>query len=90
VPSFDQEGTRQRNILIEAYQEFRDFSETWLRLVEPLRSLRFLNYCTWIARRFLNPYFQRTFAHFGTVQLWQREIQDLQEQIARIDRQAGW
>jgi len=90
VPSFDQEGARQRNVLIEAYREFRDFSDTWIRLVEPLRSLRFINYCTWIARRFLDPYFQRTFSHFGTVQFWQREIQDLQEQIARIDRQAGW
>jgi len=90
VPSYDAEGQRQRRLMLEAYREFRDFSDTWLRLVEPLRALRFINYSTWIARRFRDPAFQRTFTHFGTVQYWQREIQDLREQIARIDQESDW
>ena len=85
VPSADAEGARQRRVLVEAYQEMRDFSPTWLRLVEPLRALRYVHYATWIARRWADPTFQRTFAHFGTVQYWQAEIQALREQIARID-----
>lgn len=86
VPSADGEGQRQRELLIEAYRQFRDFDETWLRLVEPLRALRFIHYSTWIARRWYDPFFKRTFAHFGDLQYWQREVQDLREQIARIDQ----
>jgi len=88
VPSYDSEGARQRRVLLEAYSEFRDFYDGWLRLVEPLRALRYINYNTWIARRCRDPAFSRTFTNFGTLQHWQREIQDLREQIARVDMMA--
>jgi Ser/Thr protein kinase RdoA (MazF antagonist) len=90
VPSADEEGRRQRELLVESYRRFRDFSDTWMRLVEPLRALRFIHYSTWIARRWNDPSFRRTFSDFGTIQYWQREIQDLREQIARIDVTIGW
>ncbi|MBW2277984.1 MAG: serine/threonine protein kinase, partial [Deltaproteobacteria bacterium] len=51
VPSYDEYGQRQRAELLEAYREFREFDHAWLRLVEPLRALRFVHYSTWIARR---------------------------------------
>ncbi len=86
VPSADQEGQRQRTLLIDAYRQFRDFDDNWLKLVEPLRALRFIHYSTWIARRWHDPYFQRTFTHFGTLLYWQQETQDLREQIARTDQ----
>ncbi len=84
--SADEEGGRQRRVLVDAYRKVRDFSDTWLRLVEPLRALRFIHYATWIARRWQDPQFKRTFGHFGDVVYWQREVQDLREQIARIDQ----
>jgi Ser/Thr protein kinase RdoA (MazF antagonist) len=89
VPSYDADGARQRGLLMDAYREFREFKDAWLGLVEPLRALRYINYSTWIARRFRDPAFQRAFAHFGTQQYWEREVQDLREQIARIDQQSG-
>jgi Ser/Thr protein kinase RdoA (MazF antagonist) len=85
VPSYDEDGQRQRGILLEAYRQFRDFADAWLRLVEPLRALRYVNYATWIARRWQDPTFQRTFVQFGTLQYWEGQVQDLREQIARID-----
>jgi len=87
-PSADAEGQRQLRSLVEAYAQMRDFDPVWLRLVEPLRALRFVRYSTWIARRWADPAFKRTFSHFGTIQYWQRELTDLREQIARIDNQA--
>lgn len=84
VPSFDEYGARQRDILLDAYREFRDFDPAWLRLVEPLRALRFIHYSAWIARRRHDPTFQKTFDYFGTTQYWQKETQDLREQLARI------
>ncbi len=85
VPSSDDYGARQRDKLLEGYRDFRDFDPAWLRLVEPLRALRYIHYATWIARRWDDPIFRRTFGHFGSVRYWQGEIQDLREQIARID-----
>ena len=85
VPSYDDEGKRQRELLIEAYETFREFNRTELRLIEPLRALRFIHYTAWISRRWEDPSFKRMFSHYGTLLYWQREIQDLREQIARID-----
>ncbi len=87
APSADAHGQQQLRGLVEAYSQMRDFDPAWLRLVEPLRALRFIRYATWIARRWADPAFKRTFTHFGTLQYWQREVQDLREQIARIDSQ---
>jgi len=86
IPSADEEGQRQRMLLLESYRQFREFETGWLRLVEPLRALRYINYATWIARRWHDPTFRSTFAHFGTVQYWEGQIQDLREQIARVDQ----
>ncbi len=93
VPAYDAEGQRQRKLLVETYGEMRDFHPSWLRLVEPLRALRFIHYSTWIAKRWADPIFPRTFSYFGTLMYWQREIQDLREQIARLDNDPidyGW
>ena len=90
LPSFDEQGARQRNLFLTAYAEFRDFDPAWLRLIEPLRALRFIHYSTWIARRWHDPAFPNTFQYFGTVQYWQREINDLREQIARLDYAPAW
>ena len=84
VPSFDAYGERQRDLLLDAYTQFRAFNPGWLSLVEPLRALRYIHYSTWIARRWHDPTFKRTFDYFGTLQYWQKEIQDLREQLARI------
>jgi Ser/Thr protein kinase RdoA (MazF antagonist) len=88
VPSYDAEGDRQRQVLLEGYRAERDFPDEWLRLVEPLRALRFVHYAAWIARRWEDPIFQRTFGHFGTVRYWQQETLDLREQLARLDHAA--
>jgi len=85
VPSFDDYGRRQRDVLLEAYEEFRRFDPAWLALVEPLRALRFIHYSAWVARRWSDPVFPRTFPYFGTLMYWQKETQDLREQIARMD-----
>ncbi len=85
APSADEYGKRQRDIVIEGYNEFREFRPLWLRLVEPLRALRYIHYSTWIARRIKDPAFIKTFEYFGSLQYWQKETMDLREQIARID-----
>jgi Ser/Thr protein kinase RdoA (MazF antagonist) len=81
LPGRDAEAARQRRLLIEAYRQFRDFDERWLRLVEPLRAFRFVFYAAWIARRWRDPAFPSAFPHFGSADYWERETRDLEEHV---------
>lgn len=81
APSRDAEGQRQRALLIDGYREFRLFENSWLRLVEPLRTLRYINYAAWIASRWDDPAFPAAFPHFGTEEYWEDETADLEKQI---------
>ncbi|MCB1165295.1 MAG: serine/threonine protein kinase [Leptospiraceae bacterium] len=78
------EGMRNRSILLQGYRQFREFSDEWLQLVEPLRSLRFIHYSYWIAKRIEDPAFPTAFPHFGTEDYWANELNDLQDQMRII------
>lgn len=84
LPGRDSEGIRQRQLLIDAYREFRDFELSWLRLVEPLRAFRFVFYAAWIARRWRDPAFPSAFPHFGTAEYWETETRDLEALVGSL------
>ena len=84
TPARDTEGLRQRQVLLDAYRLFRDFNDSWLALIEPLRALRYIRYAAWIAKRWEDPAFPPAFPHFGTEQYWEDETRDLEEQLAHI------
>ncbi len=88
LPGRDAEGRRQRQLLIDAYRQFRDFDSRWLRLVEPLRAFRFVFYAAWIARRWEDPAFPAAFPHFGSDAYWDAETRDLEELVERLLRGA--
>lgn len=81
VAGRDPESIRQRGVLLEGYQEFRSFDRSSLRLIEPLRALRYVNYTTWIAKRWDDPAFPKAFPQFDTHQYWSTEVEDLEEQL---------
>ena len=89
LPGRDAEGARQRALLLDAYRTLRDFDPRWLRLVEPLRALRFVRYAAWIARRWEDPAFPSAFPHFGTAEYWENETRDLEEQLRVVARGGG-
>jgi Ser/Thr protein kinase RdoA (MazF antagonist) len=89
LPGRDLEGARQRSLLVESYRQFRDFDEGWLDLVELLRGMRFVWYGAWIARRFEDPAFPDAFPHFGSEDYWERETQDLEEQLELVSAGLG-
>jgi len=84
VPARDAEGLRQREVFLDAYRTFRPFDPAWLRLVEPLRSLRYVRYAGWIAGRWEDPAFPAAFPHFGTERYWEGETRDLEDQLEFI------
>ena len=71
--------------LIEGYNEFFEFRPQELNLIESLRTLRIIKYSAWLARRWEDPAFPRTFPWFNTERYWAEHILELREQMAALD-----
>ncbi len=80
-------GAQQQQLaaIIKGYREFHDFNPAELALIEPLRTLRMLHYAGWLARRWEDPAFPRSFPFFNTQRYWQDHILALREQAAALD-----
>ena len=89
IPGRDPDAARQRALLVDAYRQFRDFDESSLRLVEPLRAFRFVFYAGWIAQRWEDPAFPDAFPHFGSADYWETETRDLEMLVDQIERTGG-
>lgn len=87
IPGRDDDALRQRNILLDAYKTMSDFDDRSLRLIEPLRALRFIHFSAWIAKRYQDPAFTRAFPDFGTPVYWETQIHDLRDQLALIQEE---
>jgi Ser/Thr protein kinase RdoA (MazF antagonist) len=88
VPGRDRTGLADREILLSGYEEMRDFDRATLALVEPLRGLRLIHYAGWLARRWHDPIFPRSFPHFGSEEYWREQTEDLEQQEIAIAQ--GW
>ncbi len=83
-------GDRERQTvqlaeILQGYLEFNEFNFAELRLVEALRTLRLLHYNGWLAARWDDPAFPRTFTWFNAPRYWEQHLQDLREQAAALD-----
>ena len=76
----------QWNTLIEGYEDFREFDDRQLKLVEPLRAMRMLHYSAWLARRWQDPSFQRNFPWFNSNRYWEEQVLALKEQFAELNQ----
>ncbi|MBT0585327.1 serine/threonine protein kinase [Alteromonas sp. SM 2104] len=82
-------GDRQQQLIqletvIEAYEEFHEFNQTELALIEPLRAMRMVHYMAWLAKRWEDPAFPRAFPWFGTDKYWEQQILALKEQLSAL------
>lgn len=87
LPGRDAHTRRQREIFIEAYERFRLFDRATLGLIEPLRALRLVHFSTWLARRWHDPIFPATWPQFGEEGYWAQEADELERQLALIERE---
>ncbi|QIB65853.1 serine/threonine protein kinase [Kineobactrum salinum] len=71
----------QLSEMVEGYNEFFDFQPRQLRWIEPLRTLRLVNYAAWLARRWQDPAFPRSFTWFNTERYWGDHVLALREQL---------
>jgi Ser/Thr protein kinase RdoA (MazF antagonist) len=70
--------------LVEGYSEFCDFDPRQIRWIETLRTLRLINYAAWLARRWEDPAFPRSFTWFNTERYWADHILELREQMSAL------
>ena len=80
IPGRDDFAKRQLDILLEAYDQMRSFDFRSLRLIEGLRALRMIHFDAWIAKRWDDPAFPKSFPEFGTEKYWAEQLQRLEEQ----------
>ena len=70
--------------LLEGYETFLEFPHSTLRLIEPLRAMRFIHYTAWCARQKADGGFARLAPGWGTADFWRQEIADLAVQNQEI------
>jgi Ser/Thr protein kinase RdoA (MazF antagonist) len=81
----DDEAMRQREILISSYESMREFNWETLHIIEALRALRIIHFSGWIAKRWKDPSFPKTFLNFGKTEYWQEEIMALEKCREKIN-----
>ena len=81
---------RQLSDVLAGYEDFCDFDERELHLVEALRTLRLIHYAAWLAQRWDDSAFKQAFPWFNTQRYWQDRILELREQIALMDEPPLW
>jgi Ser/Thr protein kinase RdoA (MazF antagonist) len=88
LPGYVRDSRRELALFIEGYETFRAFDRNDLRLVEPLRAMRYLHFTAWCARQVADGGFSALAPGWGTKSYWQTEINDLSEQIELIRKEA--
>ncbi|WP_347556834.1 serine/threonine protein kinase [Robbsia sp. KACC 23696] len=87
----DRDGQRRAlGDVLAGYEDFCEFDQRSLYLIEPLRTLRLIHYSAWLARRWDDPAFPAAFPWFNTQRYWEERILELREQVALMDEEPLW
>jgi Ser/Thr protein kinase RdoA (MazF antagonist) len=84
LPGEVDESFVELDLFLEGYETFRPFDRRALRLIEPLRAMRFIHYMAWCAHQVEGDGRTRAIDGFGSQEYWQSEIADLIDQRERI------
>lgn len=86
LPGPPEECPLELDLLLEGYETFRPFDQSSLKLIEPLRAMRFIHYTAWCAHQVVEEGRTAVMVDFGTRAYWQQEIDDLHDQLQRIEQ----
>lgn len=89
LPDHANAARREINLILEGYEDFREFDDASLRLIEPLRAMRILYFLAWCGRQIHDSRFEHSFPSWGTDAFWRKEISDLREQLEVIREHLG-
>ncbi len=84
LPGEVDESFVELDLFLEGYETFRRFDRRALRLIEPLRAMRFIHYMAWCAHQVEGDGITRAIDGFGSQEYWRSEIAGLVDQRERI------
>jgi Ser/Thr protein kinase RdoA (MazF antagonist) len=84
LPAHLPEARLELNLILEGYEDFREFDDASVRLVEPLRAMRILYFMAWCGRQAGDLKFRHHFPDWGTDAYWARQVGDLRRQLQVI------
>jgi Ser/Thr protein kinase RdoA (MazF antagonist) len=74
----------ETDLLIEGYEQFRDFDWKSVCLIEPLRAMRIIYFLAWCSKQIDDFKFRNNFPDWGGDSFWRTEVADLQTQLRVI------
>jgi Ser/Thr protein kinase RdoA (MazF antagonist) len=80
-PGKDHYSLEDRDRFLGAYKEMTRKTHLKMNLTEPLRTMRMVHFNAWIAKRWDDHSFQRTFPQFTSPNYWDMELIDLRVQL---------
>ncbi len=84
LPGHLSDSTKEINLLLEGYEEFREFDRTQLSLIEPLRLMRQVYFLAWCAVQREDSGFLERNPDWGGRAFWITETEDLIAQLAYL------
>ena len=84
LPDHANHSLHEINLILEGYEQFMEFDDRSLRLVEILRAMRIIYFLSWCSTQVDDFKFQSNFPDWGSEMFWQREIADIEHQYHAI------
>ena len=84
LPGYRNETQKEINLFAEGYETFRQFPYSELKLIEILRGMRYIHFCSWCAHQSQDCSFMQNNPNWGSESYWYQEINDLEKQVNRI------
>ncbi len=84
LPEYSRASLVEIDMFLEGYQIFRSFDRRTLKLIEPLRAMRYIHFDAWCARQTADGAVTRLAPGWGTVSYWRQAINDLRGQMDEI------
>ncbi len=85
LPGRVRDARRELDLFLDGYETFREFEHAQLRLIEPLRAMRFIHYTAWCVRQAHDGGFARLDSDWGSTAYWRREVDELEKQRTEIE-----
>ena len=84
LPDHANQSRHEINLILDGYEQFMEFDDRSLRLVEILRAMRLIYFLSWCSTQADDFRFKVHFPDWGSEQFWQREISDIEHQYHAI------
>ena len=84
LPGRADQTRRELGLLLRGYEMFREFDDSTIRLIEPLRVMRIIYFLAWCSRQIDDYKFRSEYPDWGSDAFWKREIDELTHQLQVI------